>query len=280
VTPHAKRILRELEARGVSVAAGNLVLCDGFDDTTIEAEGTFDPAYVVLHDTGTGIPTSRLKPAQSLEWMIDNEYRPIRAAHFLISREPKPVAYFVYAHGCYHAGKGGPYGPAASTPGDTNVSLSSMNHRSYGIEHESSGLAWDLLPKQVELGARVTAALLASMGKGVENVLNHKDWTDGTTRSGSRPGQYAGRKVDTRQSREWWWAKVRPFLKAGVKDYRIKVTGSGRLTANDIAKRLGIAMRHIVARNPLLLTRRARRGDLIRVPGWVPVRPLDSTPTK
>lgn len=68
---------------------------------------------------------------------------------------------------------------------------------------------------------------------------------------------------------------VAPIPTTGVR--RIKVTGSGRLTASDIAKTLGIGVRHIVARNLWLLARRARRGDMVRVPAWAPIRPLDST---
>jgi len=58
---------------------------------------------------------------------------------------------------------------------------------------------------------------------------------------------------------------------------RIKVTGSGRLSASQIAALLGTSARRIVLRNAWLLTRRARRGDMIRVPADVPIRPLDST---
>ena len=58
---------------------------------------------------------------------------------------------------------------------------------------------------------------------------------------------------------------------------RIKVTGSGRLSARQIADRLGIGVRHVLVRNAWLLTRRARRGDMVRVPSWAPVVRLDST---
>lgn len=211
--PTVAAIIANLEHLGISVAKGNLDLVPGYADTSIQAhQAPWEPAYVVLHDTGTGIPTGKLKPAQSLEWMIHpGDLAPIRACHFLIGRDGK--VHFVYAYACYHAGLGGPYGPNAGTPGDTNVGESVMNPRAFGIEHESSGLSWDLTDLQVTNGAKVAAALLFAMGKGVENALNHKDWTDVTQKDGrTRPGKYAGRKVDTKQPRAWWWKQIVPHL--------------------------------------------------------------------
>ena len=214
--PTPAAIIAALGTVGVSVAKGNLDLSNGYADPSYAANQGWDPAYVVLHDTGTGIPTAQLKPAQSLGWLLDPGFKnaagkPIKGAHFLIGRDGK--AHFVYAYSCYHAGNGGPYGPNAGTPGDTNVGQDVMNARAFGIEHESSGTSWDLTDAQVDMGARVTAALLHVMGKGVENALNHKDWTDVTQKDGvTRPGKYAGRKVDTKQARAWWWAKITPHL--------------------------------------------------------------------
>ena len=214
--PTPAAIIAALGVLGVSVAKGNLDLSSVYADPSYAANQGWDPAYVVLHDTGTGIPTAQLKPAQSLGWLLDPGFKnaagkPIKGAHFLIGRDGK--AHFIYAFSCYHAGNGGPYGPNAGTPGDTNVGQDVMNARAFGIEHESSGTSWDLTPAQVDMGARVTAALLHVMGKGVENALNHKDWTDVTQKDGvTRPGKYAGRKVDTKQSRAWWWAKITPHL--------------------------------------------------------------------
>ena len=214
--PTPAAIIAALGVLGVSVAKGNLDLSSVYADPSYAANQGWDPAYVVLHDTGTGIPTAQLKPAQSLGWLLDPGFKnaagkPIKGAHFLIGRDGK--AHFIYAFSCYHAGNGGPYGPNAGTPGDTNVGQDVMNARAFGIEHESSGTSWDLTDAQVDMGARVTAALLHVMGKGVENALNHKDWTDVLQKDGvTRPGKYAGRKVDTKQSRAWWWAKITPHL--------------------------------------------------------------------
>lgn len=267
-------VLAALAARGVSVKAGNLVLVSGWNDRSLESPQGFDPAYVVLHDTGTGIPIDRLKPAQSLEWMIHNEYHPVRACHFLISREAHPKVYFIYAFGAYHAGLGGPYGPAYGTPGDTNVRESTMNRNSWGIEHESSGLSWDLLPAQVDLGARVTAALLDVMDKPVTNVLNHKDWTDSTQKNGSRPGKYAGRKVDTRQSREWWWKKVTPYLNVDPLKVYVTVTGDKPVRAREIATILGTSWARVLRFNPRLAVRPAKPGERVRIPTGIKARPI------
>lgn len=272
--PAPADIITALAARGVSVKDGNLVLVNGWNDTSIESPQGFDPAYVVLHDTGTGTPTEKLKPAQSLDWMIHNEYHPVRACHFLISREPHPKAYFIYAFGAYHAGLGGPYGPGYGTPGDTNIRESTMNRNSFGIEHESSGLSWDLLPAQVDLGARVAAALLDVMGKSTQNVLNHKDWTDSTQKNGSRPGKYAGRKVDTRKPREWWWAKIQQYVNVDPKRVYVTVTGEKPVRAREIATILGTQWSRVLRFNPRLAGRPAKPGERVRIPTGVKPRPI------
>jgi hypothetical protein len=61
---------------------------------------------------------------------------------------------------------------------------------------------------------------------------------------------------------------------------KVKVTGTGKLSARQIADMLGTRVARITIRNAWLLTRRARRGDMVRIPPGVPVRQLDSTPVK
>lgn len=105
-------------------------------------------------------------------------------------------------------------------------------------------------------------------------------------------------EMHTELSQGWEWGAKRDTTPADVREVivrlgirpdgtvaptvghavrRIKVTGSGRLSASQIAALLGTSARRIVLRNAWLLTRRARRGDMIRVPADVPIRPLDST---
>ena len=196
----AQQLLTGIQDHGVK----NLVLVPGWDNKSHQGNFNYDHNYVVLHDTGTGIPTAQLPDHVSLDWIAyNNPYAPVPAANFLVGRGG--TIFFTYAYGCYHAGEGGPYGPSYGTVGDVDVAQDCMNAYAFGIEHESSGLDWDLTNAQVASGAHLTAALLMLMGKTTDNLLNHKDWTDCNPRT-------RGRKVDTHQSRQYWVDKVLPYM--------------------------------------------------------------------
>lgn len=160
-------------------------LTPGWDDPKIAADGVWEPAYVIQHHTANGGAAGN---APSLNWVLHNEYHPIRACHFLIGRDG--LVHVVYALKCYHAGKGGP----GSWGDGPHVAQDSMNGRSYGIEVESKGTSTvpsyvdGFTPAQLDALARLDAVLLDLLGaKGEGRIINHRTWAP-------------GRKTDTRYS--------------------------------------------------------------------------------
>jgi len=91
-----------------------------------------------------------------------------------------------YAYPTWHAGRGGPY---------AGIAENAMNGWSYGIEHESSGLGWDLTDAMVATGTKMVAAALDVAGLPTSSAINHKTWAP-------------RRKVDTKQSDAWWQSKI------------------------------------------------------------------------
>lgn len=168
------------------------VLCDGWDNPGYAANAGLtlarDPKFVILHDTGTEVPTERLRDTHSLDWILsgvkNSSGRTVRACHFYVSRSGKP--YLTYAYPTWHAGRGGPYG---------GIAENAMNGYSYGIEHESSGLGWDLTDEMVATGVKMVAAALDVAGLSTSAAINHKTWAP-------------NRKVDTRQPDAWWQSKI------------------------------------------------------------------------
>lgn len=178
MAPTPAQVLAAVKRSGVKYE-----LCDGWDDPANAADGIWAPAYVIQHHTANGGATGN---NPSLNWVLHNEYHPIRACHFLIGRDG--TVFVVYALKCYHAGKGGPGhwgdGPA--------VQVDSMNGRAFGIEVESKGMSTvasdvdGFTPAQFDALARLDAALLDLLGaKGEGRVINHRTWAP-------------TRKVDTR----------------------------------------------------------------------------------
>lgn len=168
------------------------VLCPGWDDPQYAANAGLslarDPKFVIIHDTGTEVPTERLTDTLSLEWILsgvqNSSGRTVRACHFYVSRSGKP--YITYAYPTWHAGRGGPYG---------GVARNEMNGWSYGIEHESSGLGWDLTDEMVATGVKMIAAALDVADQPTSSAINHKTWAP-------------ERKVDTKQSDAWWQSRI------------------------------------------------------------------------
>lgn len=195
MAPSAKDVLKAVKRSGVKYE-----LIKGWDDKSIGARtaGPWDPRYVILHHTANGGAQGN---APSLNWVVNNEYKPVRACHFLVGRDGK--VYVVYAYRCYHAGEGGP-GAWGNGP---VVAKDRMNNYSYGIEIESKGTAKTPSVKdpangytkaQVDSTARLSAELLRMVKNNSKGALNHKTWA-------------GGRKTDTLRTDRWWKLKIRPY---------------------------------------------------------------------
>jgi N-acetyl-anhydromuramyl-L-alanine amidase AmpD len=125
-----------------------------------------------------------------------NQYRPVRAAHFLVNRDGSVSV--CSGSGAYHAGEGGPWRFTKTVVVPENQG----NSRLYGIEIESlgtsaaiSGTTKGMTLEQVVSTALLSASLLDAMVRGpmmfkVGRVIRHQDWTT--------------RKIDPRQDLKWW----------------------------------------------------------------------------
>lgn len=166
--PSAARVLAAVKASGV-----RYVLETGWDDPDIAAAGHWQPGYVIEHHTAnSGAPGN----APSLGWVLHDQFAPIRACHFLVARDG--TVHVIYAHKCYHAGKGGP----GSWGDGPDVPLDSMNGYAYGIEIESKGtstqaaLGNGYTAAQRTAAAHLSAALLDMMGRSTGCAINHRTW--------------------------------------------------------------------------------------------------------
>lgn len=183
MSPTPTQVLNAVKASGVSY---NIV--PGWDDPKIAASGHWSPVGVLEHHTAG---------RDSLHWVLHDQYYPIRACHFLISRDG--LVNVVYALKCYHAGKGGP-----TKVGNATVPKDSGNGYFYGIEIESLGTSLDnsgdngYTDAQIEAASRLTAALLDMLKVPTSAAINHKDYAP-------------GRKSDTLMSKQWWWTHIQPF---------------------------------------------------------------------
>jgi hypothetical protein len=140
----------------------------------------------MLHHTGTATPGN----APSLAFLTDytstmvlTEYDGLaggqRGANLLIGRDG--TVYLLRATRGPHAGIGGPM----SLGGDM-IPSDNANGRLYGIEIESAGGSADIhadttlidgfSTAQLDSTARVSAALLALVGRGPDNLTDHKAW--------------------------------------------------------------------------------------------------------
>ncbi len=196
--PSAASIVDRMRAYGLDIQ-----LMPGYDDPVYERNANLAgsgsrPVVFMMHDTGTGVPASRLRNDHSLNWIMygvkSSAGNTVRASHFYIDRSGNP--YFVYARRTWHAGAGDAM---------FGVSATRMNAWSYGVEIESQGgPARDLTAKQRDTAAKMAAAVLDVTGIPVANVINHKD--------------YAGRvqgKVDTGWSMSYWQNLVSQAMAAG-----------------------------------------------------------------
>ena len=172
---------------------------EGWKSRTIDQNATWDCEWVVNHHTAN--PTAHAH--ESLNWLVQGGLPGVRApyAHALVGREPK--IFLIAAGRANHAGRGGPF---RSVPKD------SMNAYGYGIEVEAPGRALDFAPGQFEVMCKLNAAVLWIVGRDVDRVIRHKDWTDGGI-DGVPWLPTRGRKVDVRYSLDAIRAATRSYMK-------------------------------------------------------------------
>lgn len=183
MSPNPRMVLNAVKASGVAYQ-----LVPGWDDPDNAAKGTWHPVGVLEHHTAG---------KDSLAWVVKNQYSPVRACHFLVSRDG--LVHVVYALKCYHAGLGGPV-----KAGNAVVPKDQGNNHFYGIEIESLGTSLDnskfngYTDAQIKATAKLTAALLNMMNVPTSAVMNHKDYAP-------------GRKYDTLLSKGFWRNKVQKY---------------------------------------------------------------------
>jgi hypothetical protein len=189
--PASSAVVAQLRAHGL-----NPILVPGYNDPTYErnaflaGSGTSVNA-VMMHDTGTSVPASRLNNTHSLNWITygvkNSKGQTVRASHFYVARDGS--VYVVYLGRTWHAGAGDPM---------FGVPANRMNGYSYGIEIESQGGGVkDLTGAQFTAASKVAAAALEVSGLGTDRIINHKT--------------YAGRvqgKVDTSYPRSMWQGMI------------------------------------------------------------------------
>lgn len=185
--PSAATMIAKLQAHGI-----NPILTAGYDDPIYEYNARFSgststPRAVMMHDTGTGVPASRLQNTHSLNWILkgvkNSDGKVVRACHFYVARDGS--VYFIYARRTWHAGAGDSM---------FGIPANQMNGYSYGIEIESQGdRVQDLTPEQITAASKVAAAALEASQLPIDRQIDHK--------------LYAGRvqgKVDTAYDLSMW----------------------------------------------------------------------------
>lgn len=193
--PAAATVVERLRAHGIEP-----ILTEGYDDPKYEynarlaGSGT-TPLAVMMHDTGTGVPASRLQNTHSLNWILkgvkNSDGKVVRACHFYVARDGS--VYFIYARRTWHAGAGDSM---------FGIPANKMNGYSYGIEIESQGASvQDLTQPQIDAAAKVAAAALEASQLPIERQIDHK--------------LYAGRvqgKVDTAYDLNMWRSLTAPAI--------------------------------------------------------------------
>jgi len=180
----------------------------GWDSASINPFNSGPWAGVILHHTANG---GARGDHPSLYWMMNNQYAPVRAAHFLIGRSGKIMC--TSGSGAYHAGAGGPLklGSHYIAPTQGNAALVGIEIESRGTDPRTNARVDEvdgLTPQQVDAATKLTAALLDLMGVGVKNVIRHADWTNGGFDGNPRLPTY-GRKNDVLQPLSFWRRRIR-----------------------------------------------------------------------
>jgi N-acetyl-anhydromuramyl-L-alanine amidase AmpD len=198
-----KELRRHLRKSGLQVEYQ-----PGWDSREINPFNSGPWAGVVLHHTANG---GAAGDHPSLYWMMNNQYKPVRAAHFLIGRSGKILC--TSGSGAYHAGAGGPLTLAGTyiAPTQGNAALVGIEIESKGTDPRtdaSVGSVDGLTPQQVDAAVKLTVALLDLMGLGVKNVIRHADWTNGAFDGNPRLPTF-GRKNDVLQPLSFWRRRIR-----------------------------------------------------------------------
>lgn len=198
-----KELKRALKQAGLQVEYQT-----GWDSKSINPFNTGPWAGVVLHHTANG---GARGDHPSLYWMMNNSYKPVRAAHFLIGRSGRIMC--TSGSGAYHAGSGGPLRLNGTyiAPTQGNAALVGIEIESKGTDPRTDAKVTDvdgLTPQQVDAAVKLTSALLDLMGLNVKNVIRHADWTNGGFDGNPRLPTY-GRKNDVLQPLKWWRRRIR-----------------------------------------------------------------------
>lgn len=189
--PKAASIVAKFKAYGLKP-----ILESGYASPVWEANANLagagtDMRAVVMHDTGTMVPASKLRVTHSLNWIMNgvksSKGKTVRASHLYVDRAGQ--LHVVYLGRTWHAGAGDSM---------FGVPANKMNGYSMGIEIEShGGGVKDLTAAQIATAAKAAGALLDVAGLPTSRAINHKD--------------YAGRvqgKVDTAYTASWWQSRI------------------------------------------------------------------------
>lgn len=210
--PAPSKFISALKKYGIS--GSKLVLEKSYDKQTPEnnanlAGYTGKMQAFMFHDTGTGVPASRLNQKHSLNWIMNGNKssagNTVRACHFYVDR--KGIVHVVYLGRTWHAGAGVSMWNGA-------VPKNQMNAYSMGVEIESQGGGvWDLTSAQVDSAARVGAAAMEVANLPLSRAINHKTYAGRESDPGRDSGSNVQGKVDTVQSAAWWRSKVNAIYK-------------------------------------------------------------------
>lgn len=214
--PAPSKFIAALKKYGIS--GSKLVLEKDYDKQGPENNARLDWATgkmqaFLFHDTGTGVPASRLQQKHSLNWIMNGNKsslgKTVRACHFYVDR--KGIVHVIYLGRTWHAG-------TSVSMYNGAVPKNQMNAYSMGVEIESQGGGvWDLTSAQVDSAARVGAAALEAAGLPLSRAINHKT-SGGRENDPGRDDQGKTNpqgKVDTVQSAAWWRAKVKAVYNSG-----------------------------------------------------------------
>jgi N-acetyl-anhydromuramyl-L-alanine amidase AmpD len=171
-------------------------LLDGYNDPKYEVHAGYngynnDIRAFVIHDTGTGVPASKLKNTHSLQWILTGNKSSrgtVRACHWYVARDG--TLYFVYAYRTWHVGK---------SDSMFGMPVDQANRFTQGVEVESQGGGVkDLTDAQIATTVKLAAAWAALTGLPIDRIIQHK------TISAKRQG-----KVDTAYSMDFWRDKIK-----------------------------------------------------------------------
>jgi hypothetical protein len=181
--------------RALKLAGLTVEYQPGWDSKGINPFTSGPWAGVLLHHTANG---GAKGDHPSLYWMMNNQYAPVRAAHFLIGRSGKIMC--TSGSGAYHAGAGGPLKLGSHYIAPTQGNAPRTDAKVTDVD--------GLTPQQVDAATKLTVALLDLMGLGVKNVIRHRDWTDGGF-DGNPVLPTKGRKNDVLQPLSFWRRRIR-----------------------------------------------------------------------